>query len=208
MKPRCPIFAIVLLASLASASALAAPVISPYADNLSASSYMADSTYAGTSAMAAFNGTGYWNAGNWGTHWIQADMGESHVLSEVMLTIAQSPNGATWHNVYLSDTPIGGNWASLTPVATQSGNTVHGQILDLTFTPTSGRYLEIVSNGGSSWTALGANTPAVSWTDAGALAPAVPEPETYALMLVGLGLIGIVARRNTSRQSTVRHPEE
>lgn len=208
MKPRCPAFAFVLIAALASASALAAPVISPFAANLSASSYTADSTYAGTSAMAAFNGTGYWNAGNWGTHWIQADMGSVQALSEVMLTIAQSPNGATWHNVYLSDTPIGDTWQSLTPVATQSGNTTHGQILDLTFTPTSGRYLEIVSNGGSSWTALGANTPAVSWTDTGALAPAVPEPESYALMLVGLGLIGVAARRNKSCQSNIRQREE
>ena len=203
MKPRCPAFAFVLIAALASASALAAPVISPFAANLSVSSYTADKTYAGTSAMAAFNGTGYWNAGSWGTFWIQADMGTSFVLSEVMLTIAQLPNGLTWHDVYLSDTPIGGTYTSLTPVVTHSGSTVHGQILDLTFTPTAGRYLQIVSNGGSSWTALGAPTPVVTWEDTGAITPSVPEPETYALMLGGLALVAFASRR--ARKSPVTH---
>jgi hypothetical protein len=31
----------------------------------------------------------------------------------------------------------------------------------------------------------------------GAFAPAVPEPETYAMMMAGLGLIGVIVRRRT-----------
>lgn len=201
MKPSFSRLVLTALAGFAALPALAAPVISPYADNLPVSSYSADMTYGGTSAMAAFNGTGYWNAGTWGTHWIQADMGETFVLSEVMLTIAQSPNGATWHQIFLSDAPIGNSWINLTPVAVQSGNTVHGQILDLSFAPASGRYLEIVSNGGSSWTALGDSQPATTWIDQGSIAPSVPEPETYALLLAGLGLVGLQLRR---RQSHLR----
>ncbi|MEO7336719.1 MAG: nidogen-like domain-containing protein, partial [Caldimonas sp.] len=33
--------------------------------------------------------------------------------------------------------------------------------------------------------------------------PAIPEPETFALMLAGLGVVGLVARRRESRQAAV-----
>ena len=37
---------------------------------------------------------------------------------------------------------------------------------------------------------------------AGAMAAAVPEPETYAMLLVGLGLMGAVVRRSSNRRTS------
>jgi hypothetical protein len=37
-------------------------------------------------------------------------------------------------------------------------------------------------------------------TGGGAIVPGIPEPETYAMLLAGLGLLGLVARRRTRRQ--------
>jgi hypothetical protein len=34
----------------------------------------------------------------------------------------------------------------------------------------------------------------------GAIVPGIPEPETYAMLLAGLGLLGLMARRRTRRQ--------
>lgn len=187
-----------LLAALALAAAAtgslgpaahAAPVISPYAADLAASAYSTSSLYPGTSVAAAFNGEGgYWNAGTWGTHWIQADMGSTQTLSQVVLTIALTPENSTWQNVYLSDSPIGHSWTTLTPVATRSGYTTAWQQFTLGFTATTGRYLQVVSNGGASWTALGDRAARRDWVDpaAGGTPPhGVPEPGSLALVLAG-----------------------
>jgi hypothetical protein len=37
---------------------------------------------------------------------------------------------------------------------------------------------------------------------AGAMAAAVPEPETYAMLLAGLGLMGAVVRRRSNRKTS------
>lgn len=41
----------------------------------------------------------------------------------------------------------------------------------------------------------------VSWSTSVVTASAVPEPETYAMMLAGLGLMGAVARRRKGKQA-------
>lgn len=199
----CQLKSLALLASLVCTSGFAAPVISPYADDLPFAAYSASQT-GGGSAQSAFNG-GYWNAGGWYTHWIQADMGATQTLTEVRVTVGEESgyNTAKW--VYLSDTPIAGNYAGLTPLALQSGVTTSGQVLTFTFAPTSGRYLEIVSNGGGgpgygSWVALGGFTPREDWVDSG-IGPAVPEPSSWALMLIGLLGTGLLAHRRQLRSA-------
>jgi hypothetical protein len=180
-------------------AAQAAPVISPYADDLPFASYSADQAAGGTSAQSVFNG-GYWNAGTWGTHWVQADMGASYTLSEVRLTVDVMPATTTSQWVFLSDTPIGWNYGALTPVIARSGYTTKFQTFDLSFAPTAGRYLQIVSNGGGSWTALGDWSSRSDWVDPTSVAPpavlsSVPEPETTALMLAGLSVLGFASQR-------------
>jgi PEP-CTERM motif len=181
--------------ALAAANVLAAPVISPFAADLPAAQYSTNRAYSGGMPQSVFNG-GYWNAGGHGTYWVQADMGATHYLSRVILTIDVSPNTNTWQKVFLSDSPIGNNWASMTPVAELTSHyTTQYQQFTIDFTPTSGRYLEIVSNGGASWTAMGDGSPRTDWIDPRST-PAVPEPGTYALMLAGLvATVGLARRR-------------
>ncbi len=184
------------LSLLAAMSAQAAPIISPFAADLSAGSYSASAAYPGTSAQSVFNG-GYWNIGSHGLGWIQADMGSTQTLSEVRLTVDVTPWTTTWQDVYLSDTPIGNLYTLLTPVVSRNGYTTQYQQFDLHFTPTSGRYLQVVSYGGASWTALGDGYGRSNWTDTGAIHHAVPEPASLAL--AAIGVLALTASRQRQR---------
>ena len=184
------------------ASAGAAPVISPYASDLAASSYSASSTYASETAQSVFNG-GHWNAGSRGAHWVQADLGQTQLLSQVRLTVDVWPWNDTWQRVYLSETPIGHLYSLLTPVAGRSGYTRGGDQFTLAFAPAAGRYLQVLSYGGASWTALGDGTARVNWTDpaAGTAAgpSAVPEPGSLALVMAAFGAAVIFRRGCAAR---------
>lgn len=183
------IFIITLLFSTPIHAAL---IISPYAADLPSSHYSQSSYWPGLTAQNAFNG-GQWNAGGYGTHWIQADMGESQTLSEIIITIQQVPNGYSSHQVYLSDSYIGGNYSHLVPIYSHSGHTWNGQVIDILLdTPQTGRYLEIVSNGGQSWTALGNSSQRIDWEDP--IESQISAPNH--LLLLGLGLLGLLVLSN------------
>jgi hypothetical protein len=180
-----------LLGLAIGSNAQAAAIISPFAADLANGSYSADLTYPGTSAQSAFNG-GFWNSGTYNNHWIQADMGASNVLSQVTITAAVSPATQAQFWVYLSNTAIGNNYANLIPVATLTdhiGTSGAGPFFEehvLIFAPSVGRFLQIVANGGASWTALGDLKPRADWIDP---VSNVPLPPASFLMLSGLALV-------------------
>jgi hypothetical protein len=72
--------------------------------------------------------------------------------------------------------------------------------MDNNWTTTS--YLNIFTNGGPAITKITFSASQNAFeTDNHAYIAAVPEPETYAMMLAGLGLMGLVARRRKNRMS-------
>jgi len=152
------------------------------AANLAAQSYTQSSAWNGYGAQSAFNGGG-WNAGDFGYHWIQVDLGAVKDIASVQFTLGLLPNNNVIEQVFVSNSAIGANWNSLSPAASFIGFGSNGDSKNLSLN-TSGRYLEIVANGGQSWTALSNVNVA-----------AVPEPETYAMLLAGLGLVGAISRR-------------
>ena len=183
---------------LAGATSLtqATPIISPFAADLAAGNCSADSAAGGSSAQSVFNG-GYWNAGGHGNHWVQADMGASFTLSQVRFAVDVLPANGTTQLVFLSDTPIGNLWSTLTAVASRSGYTTKYQQFEVDFaSAASGRYLQIVSNGGASWTALGDEFARSNWVDpavqggGGAAGGNVPEPGSWALAALALVVLG------------------
>jgi PEP-CTERM motif len=176
------------LVAAASQTALAAPIISPYADDLPSAAYSADAT-AGGSAESVFNG-GYWNAGGHGSHWVQADMGAVFTLSQVRFSVDVMPANTTTQLIFLSDSPIGDNWDEMTPVASRSAHTEQYWSFQLDFASlASGRYLQVVTNGGASWAALGGGSVRSNWIDPAPQPPAVPEPATVGLLMAGLAAV-------------------
>ncbi len=192
-----PLLAIAAAATTTSASA--APVISPFAVDLPSTAYSTDSV-AGGSAQSVFNG-GYWNAGRHGWHWVQADMGSTHTLSEVRFAVDVLPENQTWQYIFLSDSWIGDDWSNpnRTPAASRTGYTHKYETFDLIFdTPVTGRFLLVASYGGASWTALGDEYARTDWVDPVSQQPGggnnnVPEPASLAL--VGVALAGLVCTR-------------
>lgn len=183
-----------------SSNAHSALLISPLLADLSSDSYSSSRNYLSTTtAEAAFNG-GYWNAGNYGWHWIQADAGSEVSITQLKITVAQSPNGATYHQVYSSDSSIGNGYGSLTPIFTQGGYTTNGSVLDVLFdTPQLGRFFLILSNGGSSWTALGDGGQRTNWEQQVLNVSAVPLPPAMIAFSTAMLGIGLLARRKRKK---------
>jgi hypothetical protein len=161
------------------------------AANLPSANYSSSAHFGSFTAQVAFNG-GQWNAGHFGNQWLQVDLNSTQAISEVAFSTIQFPSGITSESIYISDHYIGSNWASLTATAFTSGFTTNHTALSFNFAPVQGRYVEIVANGGPSWTSV-----------ANISVSAVPEPEAYSMLLGGLGLLGLMARRRMPRSGHV-----
>ncbi len=86
-----------------------------------------------------------WGSGSSPPQWIEIDLGSDLPLSRVRLLVSQSPSGATVHRVLARAT--GG---SDQLIATLSGNTQDGQLLEVTLSG-SYRFIRIATDSGPSW---------------------------------------------------------
>jgi len=153
------------------------------AAGLPSTSYSDSSNWNGLTAESLFNGAS-WNAGTGDTQWVQVDLLGTKQITGVSYVTDQLPDGHSWQKIYISDTPIGEDWVSLTPTLTFSAYTVANTPISFNFGAISGRYVEIVAYNEGSWTALKSG-----------VITAVPEPETYLMLLAGLGAVGFAVRR-------------
>jgi hypothetical protein len=69
----------------------------------------ASSSWDNNSPDRAFDGDRQtmWNAGSHAPHWIEGDLGASTELGSIALTVIQTPEGETIHEVWVADVPIG-----------------------------------------------------------------------------------------------------
>ncbi|QEL66391.1 hypothetical protein OTERR_29150 [Oryzomicrobium terrae] len=110
-----------------------------------------------------------------------------------------------------------GTWVAVP--ASNSNTSLNGYQWTVDFPPPPGNGDHFLPGDNAAWTILGAGVSVASFTnparmmihlqnippgygmdDSAKLAPAVPEPETYAMFLAGLGLMGVLARRKQARR--------
>ncbi len=114
--------------------------------NLSLSSYTASTSWnSGFSPDKAFDGdeNTNWNAGDYATQWVEVDLGKVYSLSALQLLIAQSPQGDTQHQIWVSNGPIRSSTGSATLAGTFGLLTDDFQWLKKTLNNTSGRYVQV-----------------------------------------------------------------
>jgi hypothetical protein len=89
-----------------------------------------------------------WGSGSGPAQWIEIDLGKPSAVSQIILIVAQYPNGSTTHQVW-----VRGVKDSFRLVHEFKGSMVDNQILDFTFDPALAniQFIRIVTTHGPSW---------------------------------------------------------
>ncbi|HJV64042.1 MAG TPA: PEP-CTERM sorting domain-containing protein [Albitalea sp.] len=126
-------------------------------------------------------GTVFWSTGSFGADTVTIDLAHTSVVSGITLEADNNDD----YGISYRDTV--GTWHSL---ATVSPHRSWGMDMgSATFAPVTATAFAITAVGGDGYFAVS------EFQADGRVVPGVPEPETYALMLAGLGVVGWMARR-------------
>lgn len=115
------------------------------------------------------------------------DLGASYTLDRVFLFWT---NGGSTNNIANFNIDVSNDSGFSSFVTAASFSNPSGAMNRVDFSSlVTGEFVRL------SWTSLQGSYPGLGEFVAGGVAAAVPEPETYAMLLAGLGLMGVVARR-------------
>lgn len=150
----------------------------PYADTLSRN--------AGSYSYQAYSGSGLWGAGgDGGDYWLSNNDRRNPIVFSGFSNGAQALGG------YFFPSDVFGQYTSGTVILTAVDGTAF--TYDLAGA-TTGSFLGFVSDAPLLSVTLGTDG-GQYWPTANNLILAVPEPTTYGMLLAGMGLIGVAARR-------------
>jgi RNA polymerase sigma factor (sigma-70 family) len=109
-----------------------------------------------TSPDKAFDGNSeaYWNSGDYAPAWIEADLGASTPLFSIVLIPVQDILGATTHEVWVSNEPIGDDRSKAKLAHTFKGETKNAEELKFAFPKdTTARYIQVRTTQSPTWIA-------------------------------------------------------
>jgi RNA polymerase sigma factor (sigma-70 family) len=93
-----------------------------------------------------------WNSGNYAPGWIEKDLGASNSFATIVLYPAQTPDGETVHEIWISDEPIGNDRTKAKLAHTFKGFTKNMEPLKFDFPKeTSARYVQVLTTESPSW---------------------------------------------------------
>ena len=150
----------------------------PYAPTLDRS--------AGAYTYQAFSAAGLWGAGGaGGDYWLSNENG----MQPIVFSNFSAGVSAFGGNFFTSN--VAGQYAVGNLLLTANDGTTLSYALNGT---TTGTFLGFVSDTGLNSVTL-ATDGAIIWPTANNVVLAVPEPATYGMLLAGIGLLGVAARR-------------
>jgi hypothetical protein len=152
--------------------------VEPYGDTLART--------AGTYSYSAFAATGLWGAGGAGDYWLSTNRGTDPIVFSGFSGGVSAFGG----NFFGSD--VLGEYALGNLQLTASDGSVLSYNLNGATTTT---FLGFVSSTPLSSVTLSTDGTTGLWPTANNVVLAVPEPSTYAMLLAGLGFVGLMSRR-------------
>jgi hypothetical protein len=96
----------------------------------------------------------YWNSGGFPVQWIEVDLQRKVQLAEIRLVVAQSPDGATHHEIWVSDDPIRDDLSGARRIHEHEGMTKDHDILEARIMEdVSARFVQVRTLVSPSWVA-------------------------------------------------------